>query len=127
MSELIDGLGIPFEFFDHFAAPRYGQGMALLSYISNEGSYSVSLYGKVKKEVPERLHHQSFNENYLLPIAADLGVSLSKAAKLIALRNAWIAHFQEYEISPHTQRTCNDLVGQIGTCVQFYRIEILSQ
>lgn len=69
--------------------------MASLSFVNPQETYRVMLVSKVK--IGEE-YVQSFDEHYLQPIAQELGLSLKKTAKLVALRNAWIAYFRNSEI-----------------------------
>lgn len=43
--------------------------------------------------------NQRFDENYLLPIAKEIGLNPTKTSKLIALRNAWISYFHGSKVS----------------------------
>jgi hypothetical protein len=98
MSVFIDGLALPFEFFAGLADPIC-MSSSTISFVNPQKSYLVILTGRVASEVPEKARSQCFDEHYLLPITKELGLNLTKTAKLIALRNAWIAYFQESEIS----------------------------
>lgn len=59
--------------------------------------HSVRFYDWAARVVPERYRHQRFDDSRdLAPIAESLGIELGSAARLLALRNAWIAYVQEY-------------------------------
>lgn len=97
MSELVDGLALPFERFVVLADPRWGASCTI-SFVHPQHSHSVHLIGSIANEVPANARLQRFDEQYLLPIANELGLDLKKTAILMALRNAWIAYFQETKI-----------------------------
>ncbi len=94
MSDAIGGQGLTFARFVERVIPKCGSSTSL-SFVNPQEIYRVMLVSKVNigKE-----YAQSFDEHYLQPIAQELGLNLTKTAKLVALRNAWIAYFQESEI-----------------------------
>lgn len=98
MGKFLDVLALPLAHFANATEPRW-HAWSSMSFVNPQKSYYVNFDGRAASEVPEKLRLQRFDENYLLPLAKDLGVDLSKAAILIALRNAWIAYFLETEIS----------------------------
>jgi hypothetical protein len=98
MSKFVDGLALSFKHFVSLADPKW-RCSSSMSFINPQIDHTVQLTGRVTSEVPEKMHSQSFDEDYLLPIAQKLGLDIAKTAILIALRNAWIAYFQETEIS----------------------------
>lgn len=98
MSMLYDGLSIPFKFFAESLKSTWRESVPYISCFETDIVYSIYLSGKLANELPEKVINQSFNESYLKPIATELNISLRKAAKLIALRNAWVANFQEREL-----------------------------
>lgn len=67
------------------------------SYVNPRRSYRVSVGSMAR--LPSQESVQRFDEQDLLPIAKELGLSLPKTAKLIALRNAWLWYFQENELA----------------------------
>lgn len=94
MSGAIDEQGLTFAKFVDCVISKC-RPMASLSFVNPQETYRVVLVSKVKigKESV-----QSFDEHYLQPIAQELGLNLTKTAKLVALRNAWIAYFRDSEI-----------------------------
>lgn len=94
MSGAIDEQGLTFARFVDCVIPRC-RPMASLSFLNPQETYRVMLISKVKvgKESVQR-----FDEHYLRPIAQEFGLNLIKTAKLVALRNAWIAYFRDSEI-----------------------------
>ena len=98
MSMLYDGLSIPFKFFAESLKSTWIESVPYLSCFETDDVYSIYLSGKLANELPEKVINQSFKESYLKPIATELNISLRKTAKLIALRNAWVANFQEREL-----------------------------
>lgn len=94
MSNASDGQGLTFARFVECVIPKCSP-MTAPSFVNPQEIYRVLLVSKLKigKE-----YLQSFDDHYLQPIAQVLGLSLTKTAKLVALRNAWIAYFQESEI-----------------------------
>ena len=98
MGKFLDVLALPLAHFANATEPTWFV-ISSNSFVNPQNSYYVKLDGRAASEVPEKLRSQRFDENNLLPLAKDLGVDLSKAAILIALRNAWIAYFLETEIS----------------------------
>lgn len=96
MSEFIDGHGLTFAKFVEGVIPKCISRDSL-SFVNPQKSYQVLLVSKI--QIPGKLYSQRFDESYLLPIATGLGFSLKKTAKVMALRNAWIAYFQESGIS----------------------------
>lgn len=98
MSELINGLALPFDRFVVQADPRWGASCTL-SFLNPQHSHSVHLIGSIASEVPENARGQRFDEQYLLPISKELELDLKNTAILLALRNAWIAYFQESKVS----------------------------
>lgn len=98
MSELINGLALPFERFVAQINPIWSAGVTI-SFVHPQHSYSVHLIGSIANEVPEKVRRQSFDEQYLMPIAKGLGLDQKNTAILLALRNAWIAYFQESKVS----------------------------
>lgn len=94
MRGAIDEQGLTFTKFVDCVISRC-RPMVSLSFVNPQEIYRVLLVSKVNigKE-----YVQSFDEHYLQPIAQELGLNLTKTAKLVALRNAWIAYFQESEI-----------------------------
>lgn len=98
MSMLYDGLSIPFKFFAETLKSSWRESVPYISCFETDDVYSINLSGKLANELPEKVINQSFKESYLKPIAIELNISLRKAAKLIALRNAWVTNFQEREL-----------------------------
>lgn len=92
------GLSIPFNVFAENLKSTWTESVPYISHFKTDTVYSIYLSGKLANELPEKVIKQSFNESYLKPIATELNISLRKAAKLIALRNAWVVNFQEREL-----------------------------
>lgn len=106
-----DVLSIPFKYFAEGLKTTWMESVPYISYFKTDTVYSIHLSGKLANELPEKVIKQSFNESYLKPIATELNVSLRKAAKLIALRNAWVANFQERELP---QVSFHQLMSQLN-------------
>lgn len=84
-SEFADGVNlrcIPYESF---------------SLLNPERSYQVILFTSLTP-IPAELVTQNFKESYLLPISKELGGDLRTAAKLLSIRNYWIAAIQDGQI-----------------------------
>ncbi|KRH79556.1 hypothetical protein FERRO_06240 [Ferrovum sp. JA12] len=95
---LFDGLSISFKVFAESLKTTWMESVPYISCFKTDIVYSIYLSGKLANELPKKVIKQSFNESYLKPIATELNISLRKAAKLMALRNAWVANFQEREL-----------------------------
>jgi len=92
MGESIGGQGLTFAKFVDRAIAKCSSRESM-SVVDPQRIYRVILFSKV--EIPGKELEQKFDENYLLPIAKELGFNLVKTAKIIALRNAWITYFQK--------------------------------
>jgi len=66
-----------------------------ISFVNPQRTYRVLIVGGRGGKLPSKERSQCFDEQYLTPIAQKLGLDLRKTAKLLALRNAWIAYIQE--------------------------------
>lgn len=97
MSELIDENGLTFARFVESVVPKCISRDSI-SFVNPQRTYRVILISS-KVKISGKECSQCFDEHYLLPIADELGLNLTKTAKLMALRNAWIAYFQESGIS----------------------------
>lgn len=94
MSNGIYGQGLSFARFVEYVIPNCSS-ISSLSFVNPQKIYKVMLVSKVNIGND---YVQMFDENYLQPIAHELGLNLVKTAKLVALRNAWITYFQKSEI-----------------------------
>lgn len=85
---------VPFEVFAKLAKPWRGAFIAI-SFINPKTTHRIGLNGSVAGIVPERVRRQDFEEDYLQPLANELEIGFAMTAELMALRNAWIAYFQQ--------------------------------
>lgn len=97
MSEFIDDRGLTFARFIESGVISTCITRDSISFVNPQKMFRVVLVSKVK--IPGKEYLQCFDEHYLLPIAKELRISLALTAKLMAIRKAWIAYFQESGIS----------------------------
>jgi hypothetical protein len=97
MHEFVAENALTFARFVESAVPKC-QIRDSMSFVNPHRTYQVRLLGSAKVKIPYKEQSQFFDEHYLMPIANELGLNLKQAAKLMALRNAWIANFQESEV-----------------------------
>jgi hypothetical protein len=82
-----------------------------ISIVNPQKTYRVMLVSKIR--IGDE-YVQSFDEHYLQLMTKELGFNITKTAKIIALRNAWIAYFQEGDIPLSlVQRECFKITNEI--------------
>lgn len=101
MTMVVDMQDMPFEHFVELIEPMW-LSSCTVSYVEPHYSHTIILNPVLQLEIPEEFHKQIFDNDYLQPIASNLGIGLNKLAELLALRNAWIAYIQEAEISKYS-------------------------